>query len=315
MYDTFKAYLGADAIIDRDGLLNSLSGLEEVYSRKLDAYRFRGHHRNLFVTVSIRGISVNGSLCKWYHGNNLQGLTMQDTQRAIQDLSEALRVPIASAKVSQLHLSANLLMQHPTSVYFRLIGQAPGKRRMQRITQRYGVELRNNTCMYQFYDKLKEMKMKDEPIPPGMIGKHVLRFEVKYNRNMKQKIGYNELNLGKLGEPETYGRMVNLWESAFNEIEMQHEEVIPFDHAGDVKTFQALLMAKGIESLGGLDVVLNEIEAANKKGQFAHRKIATRLKGKAREVNKLRFGLVPNEEVSELHAKIEATARKYRQCL
>lgn len=311
MYDTCRAYIGINEIPNPELIIEKLSGVEEVYSHKIESCRWRGYIKNLKVNISLRGMTISGSLCKFYHGNNLQTLSLEDTRNALSMLSEILGFDVGKMNLSILHLSTNLELEHPCKTYLSCIGQGPGKRRMSRINQKNGVELRNARLNYQFYDKLAEMKNKKEEIPVNYIGKNIMRFEVKFLKNLKGQLKRGTLNLEELAEREFYNQMVNKWEESFHEIRMKNTEQIPFDAITDSKGFQALLMSLGVDAIGGLEVVLEAIENAKLQGRFPHDKTAPRLKKKVHQIRQQTLELVPNPQIDELKEKIQIEAGKY----
>ena len=76
-----------------------------------------GHLQNLRVSISDSGVGVKGSLAKFYLNDNLQQLTRQDSQRAIELLSDTLQVPVSRAIVSRLDVAHNIMLDHPISSF------------------------------------------------------------------------------------------------------------------------------------------------------------------------------------------------------
>ena len=67
------------------------------------------------ITGSLNGLKISlnryqmkirdGSLCKWYLGDNLQTMGRGDTQRAIEKLSDTLHVPMSKATITRLDIA------------------------------------------------------------------------------------------------------------------------------------------------------------------------------------------------------------------
>ena len=73
--------------------------------------------------VSLNRFQVkvcDGSLCKWYMGNNYHTMGRRDTQRAIERLSDTLHLPMGKAAVYRLDIAQNFICKHPPEVYINL---------------------------------------------------------------------------------------------------------------------------------------------------------------------------------------------------
>ena len=84
------------------------------------------------ITGSLNGLKISlnkyqmkikeGSLCKWYLGDNFQTMGRCDTQRAIEKLSDTLHVPMSKATVTRLDIAQNFITRHPPEVYLNHLG-------------------------------------------------------------------------------------------------------------------------------------------------------------------------------------------------
>ena len=93
---------------------------------------FTGSLGNLKVSCNEYQIKVkDGSLCKWYLGDNLQTMGRKDTERAVEKLSDLLHLPMDKAQVTRIDVSQNFIMKHPPSVYLNHLGVLKGATRLE----------------------------------------------------------------------------------------------------------------------------------------------------------------------------------------
>src|SRR5690625_930228 len=108
MFDTLKLYLRQDSVRDTDLLAEIPVFLEDTTAHeKQDQIHYSGSLNNLRVYVSERGVSIQGSLSKYHLSDNMQTLRRQDTEQAIQRLSDDLHLPIKEAQVSRVDFAHN----------------------------------------------------------------------------------------------------------------------------------------------------------------------------------------------------------------
>src|SRR5690625_7853433 len=92
MFDSIKFYLRQESARDTDLLSEIPVYLENVTAHeKGNELYYSGALNNLRVYVSERGVSIQGSLSKYHLSDNMQTLRRQDTEQAIQRLSDDLQ--------------------------------------------------------------------------------------------------------------------------------------------------------------------------------------------------------------------------------
>ncbi|RCW31383.1 phage/plasmid replication protein [Marinilabilia salmonicolor] len=178
MFDTINLRLSSDEVKGTD-LLSEIPNHFEVTSESMyqTGPSVSGYIGNLRVSVNERGVKVgNGSLCKYYLGDNLQTIGRQDTQKAIQKISDTLHLPFDRAHVTRLDIAQNLILKHPLPVYLNHLGTA---QYYTRFEQPDSVYYSNSKRRLVFYNKVKEVTARREPIPELYRGRNALRFESK----------------------------------------------------------------------------------------------------------------------------------------
>ena len=118
MFDTinFKLtrsdYNGADFLSEVPCYITDVS--EHLYSNGIV---ITGSLGNLKISCNEYQVKVkDGSLCKWYLGDNLQTMNRKDTKMAIEKLSDLLHIPMNKAMVTRIDVSQNFIMKHPPKV-------------------------------------------------------------------------------------------------------------------------------------------------------------------------------------------------------
>ncbi len=64
-----------------------------------DVVRYKGYLDNLTVKFTPSSIAIIGSLTKFYRGNNVESLSISDTKRAINKISDSLHLDISEFNV------------------------------------------------------------------------------------------------------------------------------------------------------------------------------------------------------------------------
>ena len=113
---------------------------------------------NLGINIYNSFITIEGSLAKFYYGNNLHLLGREEIKQAIDLLSDILQLDINSAHVTRIDIAADFEMSHNTKEYFPFLGNYPRhKRDLCKGTTLY-YKSASHTCT--FYDKGKESQGK-----------------------------------------------------------------------------------------------------------------------------------------------------------
>jgi hypothetical protein len=158
MYDTLNLYLSAIDIGDTPLLETTPNYLEHpkgILDPETGAIVcYCGALGNLKVSVSNMGVSIkDGSICKWFLGDNLQTMGRGDTQRAIEKLSDTLHLPVERAKVTRIDIAQNLMMRYPVDVYLHHLGELKSS---TRLLEPNGLYYSQRMGRLAFYDKVKE---------------------------------------------------------------------------------------------------------------------------------------------------------------
>jgi len=272
------------------------------------AVSISGYLGTLKVRVSSQAVKVkDSSLCKWYLGDNFQGLSRGDTRLAIEKLSDSLLLPMDRATVTRIDVAHNLIVKHEKAVYFNHLGAL---QYFKRLEQPNGLYYSNTLKTLLLYEKVHEQKDKGQPVPEMYQGREVIRYEQRYKRRLLQCFNLPELRASSLYDPAFYIDLVNRWRGDYERIKKLNEIQIDYSM---IKTkreqaLQAILFY--IKERGGEIKVLEEIKEAQTKGELS-KKQAYDLRQQVEEACKCDLMTARSEVIEELDKKVKEAARFY----
>ena len=272
------------------------------------AISITGYLESMKVRVSNQAVKViDTSLCKWFLGDNFQGLSRGDTKKAVEKLSDLLLLPMDKAAVTRIDVAQNFIMRHKKAIYFDHLG---GLQYFNRFQQNNGLYYLNTNKTLLFYEKVYEQQDKGQPIPAMYQGRQVLRYEQRYKKRLLQYFNLAELRASLLYDPVFYTTIVNRWKSDYEKIKKINDIQINYSMIKTKKdqANQALLFY--ITQRGGELNVINEIREAYKKGELT-KKQAHDLRQQVQEACKLEVMTTNSDLIIELDKKVNEAARFY----
>lgn len=311
MYDTINIWIGKDLVANTDLLatipysLTSISN--EGYNRKTEQSYISGNIANYKVTASSNGVSLKGSLAKLYLGDNLQILTRQDSQRAIELLADTLHLPIQKAKVTRLDIGYNFKTKYPVESYYPFLGDA---RYLKRLVQPKSIYYSNNIRQLVFYNKIAEAKSKGALIPSIYQDSNLLRYELRYLKRVDKQLNNNVL-VKQIYNEEFYIKAVESWYSNYKKINKVHSLTLDNYTMNKPKDYFHYLMLLKLKEIG-LNKALEEVEGLRAKGVFDRGEYYSRLK---RDIKKhyLSANIISDSEhILELDKKVSRVVKNFR---
>jgi len=308
MYDTINLKLpieeagGVDLINDLSGRLSGIS--KTVFDNGNEV--ITGYMGSMKVRVSAQAVKiVDTSLCKWFLGDNLQGLSRGDTRRAIEKISDLLHLPMDRAEVTRIDIAQNFIMKHDKTVYFNHLGRLQYFNRFQ---QNNGLYYSNTNKALVFYEKIHEQNEKGQPIPVMYQGREVLRYEQRYKRRLLHCFNRPELRASVLHDPVFYTELVNRWKSDYEKIKKINDIQIDYSMIKTKKdqANQAILFY--VTQRGGELQVINEIREAYKRGELT-KKQAHDLRQQVEAACKSDVMTSSSDVIQELDKKVKEAAR------
>ena len=156
MYDTINLWLSIDKAggFDVSKTLQSLSGVTE-HTRDDGQVYVSGYLKNYRVNISGQGVSLKGSLAKYFLPDNFHTLTRSDSARAFEMMSDELCLPIQKAKVNRIDFAQNFLMIYEPEAYYPYLGDCQYYQRQPTSNSLY---YSNTLRQKLFYNKIAEGK-------------------------------------------------------------------------------------------------------------------------------------------------------------
>lgn len=267
----------------------------------------RGKLGNLVVSVNEYQVKVcGGSWCKWYLGDNYQTLSRGDVERAVERLSDNLHLPMDKADVTRIDVAHNIIVNHPTSVYFNHLGQLKGTTRLLEPSGLYYIYTNGKICIY---DKNKEQKAKKEPIAELYQGQNVLRYEQRYTSRIAKTLKQPFVIVSTLYQEPFYMSIVEAWKETYNKIEKINDVTLDCGKMKSKKELYKLGVLSLIERQGGQMAFLEYLAEQQKQGKLT-KKQAYDIRQAVQNVCSVEGGfLVPNTAIEELDKKISDAVR------
>ena len=277
------------------------------------------YNGELVITGSLKGLKISlnryqmkikdGSLCKWHLGNNFQTLGRGDTQRAIENLSDTLHIPMSKATVTRLDIAQNFITRHPPEVYLNHLGILKYATRLQEPNGVYYSKTGGRLC---FYDKNREQKNNREPIPELYEGRNVLRYEQRYTNRIASQLKVCEVTGAKLYDEAFYIDILNRWKDTYKAIQKINDVSLNFQAMKSKQQLYKMGVLSLIEQAGGQLQMIEQINEAQKRGELS-KKQAFDLRKAINDACKINDGLtVPNEAIQELDKKVNEAVKFYR---
>lgn len=222
MYDTVKFVL-----LEND-LDNEICFMEEVVCRinieKCSANRVVGYLKNMRVEVRGTTLIVEGSLTKWFLGNNYaRTLALWEIGATIKSLSRALNVSIEKAKVTRIDVAFNFSVKNEPWLYMK---------RLLFLESYYRSNIEKSSLYFDkydsqllFYNKVTALKTEEDAESIQRVkdfeGQNVLRYEFRIKKVTKI---FGEVRGEILFDSKFCLLLLNKWYMCYMNIDKQFDE-------------------------------------------------------------------------------------------
>lgn len=313
MFDTVNMRLTRTEVAGVDFLSEipcNLDGDSIAVHSFTDGDVITGSLGNLKVSLNAYQVRVkDGSLCKWYLGNNFQTMGRKDTQRAIEKLSDTLHLPMDKAVVTRLDIAQTFVVKYPVNVYFNHLGLL---KNTTRLAEPNSVYYNKTGLRLAFYDKNREQKAKHEQIPELYNGRNVLRYEQRYTQRVARQLNVLEVTGAMLYDEAFYITLLNKWRDSYKDIQKINDVSLNFQAMKTKQNLYRMGVLSLIEQVGGQMAMMEQIAEAQKQGALT-RKQAYDLKQAVQDACNIKDGLtMQNEAIVELDKKVNEAVRFYR---
>lgn len=263
---------------------------------------------SLSVTASEEGLSLKGSLPKWYLKDNLHDLSRGDTQRAIEALSDTLHLPIGKALIRRADFACHWLMKYKPNAYYLYFGEA---QYYKRLVQPESVYYSNAKRTMLFYDKVAESKSKGVVVPHLFQDRNLLRYELRLMSRLPEQFNKAQVLASDLYDQDFYINLIDKWAEEYQRIYKIPKMSFNATMLEPKDIFTQLLLSK-IQEMGGSDAIVGIIEEARHKGQFKRPEYASRAKAMLKELSQTPNLTEPSELIKELDSRVKEVRRHYR---
>lgn len=264
------------------------------------------------LTVSIDEAAVRvkqGSLCKWFLGDNVQEMGRGDTKRAIEKLSDTLHLPMDRAGITRIDIAHNLLMRYPPRVYFNHLG---GLRYATRLQEPEGIYYKQGAGRLAFYDKTKETQKGGGQIPEICSGNYILRYERRFDKRLPHYLQEPEITAATLYNEAFYIKVGKMWLQAYRAIDKINDITINPDVMKSKKDFDRAARLALVERFGGEAELLEQIKEMQQRGDIT-KKQAFDMRKNVKEACLSGMSLsVQSDVIAELDRKVTEAATYYR---
>ncbi len=300
MYDTVNLFINDEAGLN----LASLSNISEHY--KGERMFYSGSLKNYKVTVNENGIFLKGSLAKYFLDDNIKTLNRGDTQRAIECLGDDLKINLASAKVTRVDLSHNMLMQYTPEAYYDYLGSS---QYYKRLLQPNSIYYNNKQRTKLFYNKISESKSKGIKLPEVVNNQNLLRYELRFKSRISKQLG--ELKAKDLFDEKFYITLVDRWLQEYQSIEKNKVINLNLTAMQTPKDFWKQSNLHWIKLIG-IDTALKMVDDMKARQAFEKKEYYSRLKKEIKDLAS-QPDLTDNSElIDELDKKVGRIKVYYR---
>ena len=269
-----------------------------------------GDLNGLKISLNTNQIKVkDGSLCKWFLGDNFKTMGRSDTQKAIEKLSDILHLPMGRATVTRLDVAQNFITMHSPEVYFNHLGEL---RYTARLLQPNGLYYKGGNLTLCFYDKNKEQKSHCRPIPDLYQNRNVLRYEQRYTSRVASQMRVSEVTGALLYDEAFYQEVLNRWRAKYEAIQKVNDISLKFEAMKTKRQFYMMCVLSMVQKVGGEMNMFEQIREAQLMGKLT-KKQAFDLRKVVKDALEVREGLtVQNEAIKELDKKVAEAIKYYR---
>lgn len=308
MLDTVNLWLPQSQ--SSSAICNNLERVKEHTSTTTAEVSFSGYVDNYQVSVFDSGISLKGSLAKYYLQDNFHTLTKKATEQAIESLSDKLSLKISEFEVKRVDIAENFIMKHQHhNAYYDLLGTC---QHLKRLEQPKSIYYSNTNKQLIFYNKVAEGRHRGLKLPKVWDNKQVLRYEFRFMKKPHLQLNMETLIAQDLYDEAVYMKMVDRWLYHYQQVNKIRKQSFAKEIMNKSILFEKQLILLGLQSLGGEQEVLDMIDRGKSEGKLSNRMQVSRLKTKIKKLGKDKVLTEDSELIVELDEKVKQAIQFYR---
>jgi hypothetical protein len=136
-----------------------------------------GNMENLKIWVSD-SLNITGSFSKFYTGQNIIPFSVMPLRDGIDTLNDTLHLNLFKAAIKRIDIATTIQTEAPPKNYFPYLGNYLKYRNVYNYTTlTYTKWDKNSPLVFQFYDKVSEIKNSKESAPKGI---NLMRSEMRF---------------------------------------------------------------------------------------------------------------------------------------
>ena len=304
MYDSFKSWTDKEFFAD-SGYLNRvpsiLTNISETH-RDTGFYSISGNLENLRVSANPLGVSISGNLTKFWHNDNFQKLTRQQTELVIERISDLLQIDFGLSSIQRLDIAHNFIMNETPESYYHFLGDCTHYNRM---VQPNSIYYSNKLKTKLFYNKALEGTAKKMELPAIWQNKNILRYEFRLLKRIASQMNMTAIQARDLHSESFYIALIDKMIDEYNQIR-KNKLLTPKIENMTCKNAKEFLLSALVE-IYGINQTSEIVQSWT--NNFSTKKEAQRFK---RELNNLKGMTEPSSLISELDKKIMRIKEYYR---
>ncbi len=245
MIDTIKVIVNSSHLGNLPDLLSF-----DPMNGNLFNYNFKNIKIRIIKKDYNYTIIIEGSIHKYFKGNNTSDFKFDELKNAISNLSDELGLNINTGIVTRVDIGANIKLKHDPKLYNLCLYK--GYRYVKHvINDGETVEFRKRKKSIIFYDKRKEnIRNRYKNSKPSKIeDKNIIRYEMRLTKALADtlNLGKSHLYVSDLYRIKIYKRLVRLW---FKEYLIITKITYSYAYPEDFKMFHKFIQVNGMIAIG-----------------------------------------------------------------
>jgi hypothetical protein len=264
---------------------------------------------NLDISITQNRINIkNGSLSKYYLGDNIKEMSRSCTKLAIEKMSDTLHLPLHHADIKKFHFGVNVMLQNEPILYLPYLGNCG---HFVRLAQPTSLNYKVANREFAIYDKIKEVKAHRQVVAPLYKDRHMMRLESRYNIGVNNYFNVAQVKANMLYDEAFYMTINKDLQSTYQQITKIKKNKIDMQTIKTKKQLQKLGVLSLIEIEGGILQALENIKERYKKGMLT-KKQHYDLKAMYLDSSKMVLQTVDSDLILELDRKVTEKFKYYR---
>ncbi|WP_299114295.1 phage/plasmid replication protein [uncultured Winogradskyella sp.] len=307
MIDTIKGYIDLNSNTEVKHLIVLAKKSESEYGFNAT---FNIENIKLTLRLNREGkplkLYFNGSLPKFYFGNNVSYLNKADTKSAITKLSDCLRINMSKSILTRVDCGFNINLKHPVHEYIDCLAYYP---RLDYMRYKDSVTFfkKHARMKLLFYDKKNEIRNNSKELlhihPDLYLNKNILRYEISLYRRLNTFFKVDKFTLNLLMKQSIEDRLLRTWSSSYFRVKKIQLGIDPKELLHNHNGLFKYLAYHGIDRLG-FNKTINTISHLNfnvKNPRSKRSKMKKTIKVLFDDVNK---NTLDNNLITELDYKV-----------